>query len=230
MCKHKILIVEDDAALAEGVRLNLELSGFHARIVNTVKEARVQLDEGYPDLLLLDINLPDGDGTLFAAEIKKKGNLPFIFLTARDLDEDMIAGFMTGADDYITKPFHVLVLVQRVKAVLRRYEKLQEQSRVVEVGNLSIDFEGYTVMKNGEPLSLTPTEFKLLEKFCANPGIVLTRGTLLEALWDKDGNFVDEHTLTIFVSRLRQKIADEEFSYIRTVYGTGYTWMGDVHG
>ena len=149
---------------------------------------------------------------------------------ARDMDEDMIAGFRAGADDYITKPFHIQVLVERVRAVLRRYQPSMEVKNQIQTGNLIIDFESYTVLKSGKPLSLTPTEFKLLEKFLRNPGIVLTRQVLIDELWDNDGNYVDEHTLTIFVSRLRSKIADREFTYIKTVYGTGYRWTGAENG
>lgn len=230
MDKLKILIIEDDIALAEGLKLNLELSGFAASIAFAIKDAKRKLDAGHADLLLLDVNLPDGDGVTFANEIRNRREIPIIFLTARDMDEDMIAGFQAGADDYITKPFNVQVLIQRVNAVLRRYLPVEDAKKRQKIGHLEIDFESYIVTRKGEPLSLTPTEFKLLVKFCQNPGIVLTRNVLLDELWDQDGNFVDEHTLTIFVSRLRTKISDEEFSYIKTVYGTGYRWIGEENG
>lgn len=223
----RVLVIEDDVALAEGLKLNLELAGYLPDVVYGVKEAERFLDECQVDLLLLDVNLPDGNGVVFARELRGRMDIPIIFLTARDLDEDMIVGFQAGADDYITKPFNVQVLIQRVNAVLRRYQAVQEEAARLSVGNLVIDFESYTVMKNGDVLSLTPTEFKLLVKFCQNPGIVLTRQVLLDELWDKEENYVDEHTLTIFVSRLRSKISDETYSYIKTVYGTGYRWIGE---
>lgn len=223
---NKILITEDDAVLAEGVKMNLEVSGFTVLIAHNIKEASACLTEENICLLILDVNLPDGDGVEFARNLRTRQKLPIIFLTAKDMDEDMIAGFQAGADDYITKPFNIQVLIQRVGAVLRRYQPLEEEMTATKVGNLSIDFESYTVMKKGKMLSLTPTEFKLLAMFCQNPGIVLTRQVLLETLWDKEENYVDEHTLTIFVSRLRGKISDEKFTYIKTVYGTGYRWIG----
>lgn len=230
----KILITEDDTVLAEGVKINLELSGFSVLIAHNIEEAKGYLtadtQTGQFSLLILDVNLPDGDGIRFAREIRASLSIPIIFLTAKDMDEDMIAGFQAGADDYITKPFNVQVLLQRVYAVLRRYQTVEAETKSMKVGNLGIDFESYTVEKNGKTLSLTPTEFKLLAKFCQNPGIVLTRQVLLQELWDKEENFVDEHTLTIFVSRLRGKISDEEFTYIKTVYGTGYRWIGAEKG
>lgn len=223
----RILIIEDDTALAEGIRLNLELAGYQADIVYSIKEAEDFFRHSDASLLLLDVNLPDGNGVNFARSIRSRRDIPIVFLTARDLDEDMIVGFQAGADDYITKPFNIQVLIQRVNAVLRRYQAIQEDVECLTVGNLEIDFKSYTVAKKGVILSLTPTEFRLLTKFCRNPGIVLTRQVLLEELWDKDENYVDEHTLTIFVSRLRSKISDETFSYIKTVYGTGYRWIGE---
>ena len=232
----RILIIEDDDVLAQGLKFNLELAGFSADTASDLKEAKRKLDnvlwagtgsEAGWQLLILDVNLPDGDGFAFAGSLRKERDIPVIFLTARDLDEDMMRGFETGADDYITKPFNVQILVQRVRAVLKRYRMGNEKKERIKAGNLAIDFRSWQVWKNGEELILTPTEFKLLKKFCNNPGIVLTRTALLESLWDKEENYVDEHTLTIFISRLRSKISDKEHAYIRTIYGTGYQWMGE---
>ena len=232
----RILIIEDDDILAQGVKFNLELAGFFADTASDLKEAKRKLDDvqetgtGYGtewQLLILDVNLPDGDGFVFADSLRKEYDIPVIFLTARDLDEDMMRGFETGADDYITKPFNVQILVQRVRAVLNRYRAGNEKKERIKAGNLEIDFQSWQVWKNGDELTLTPTEFKLLKKFCDNPGIVLTRAVLLEALWDQEENYVDEHTLTIFISRLRSKIADRDHAYIRTIYGTGYQWTGE---
>lgn len=231
----RILIIEDDDVLAQGVKFNLELAGFSADMASDLEEAKKKLyaapqtgagsEEGW-QLLILDVNLPDGDGFSFAGSLRKEREIPVIFLTARDLDEDMMRGFEIGADDYITKPFNVLILVQRVRAVLKRYHAGSRKRERVKTGNLEIDFQSWQVWKSGVELTLTPTEFRLLKKFCDNPGIVLTRRVLLETMWDKEEKFIDEHTLTMFVSRLRSKISDEEHSYIRTVYGTGYQWMG----
>ena len=176
----RILIIEDDDILAQGVKFNLELAGFFADTASDLKEAKRKLDDvreigtgsGW-QLLILDVNLPDGDGFAFADSLRKEYDIPMIFLTARDLDEDMMRGFETGADDYITK-----ILVQRVRAVLNRYRAGNEKKERIKAGNLEIDFQSWQVWKNGDELTLTPTEFKLLKKFCDNPGIVLTRAVL----------------------------------------------------
>lgn len=227
----QILIIEDDDILAEGVKMNLALAGFGCRTAGSLDEGARILGKESCDLLILDVNLPDGDGLSFARRVRKKGNLPVIFLTAKDMDEDVMRGFETGADDYVTKPFNVQILIQRVRAVLGRYRagtgEKERGRNEVRTGNLEIDFASWTIRKNGEELILTPTEFRLLKKFCENTGIVLTREVLMEELWDREGNYVDEHTLTIFISRLRSKIADDTYTYIKTIYGTGYKWIGD---
>ena len=224
----QILIIEDDDILAEGVRFNLSLAGFSASCVPDLKGAEKALRDGKWDLLLLDVNLPDGDGLAFAAWLRGGvSEISVIFLTAKDMDEDMMRGFAAGADDYITKPFNVQILIQRVKAVLNRYHAGKRKEECLRAGSLEIDLRSWQVRKNGEAVPLTPTEFRLLKKFCENPGIVLTRDVLLEEMWDSEGKDVDEHTLTIFISRLRSKLADENDTYIRTVYGIGYQWIGE---
>lgn len=150
-----------------------------------------------------------------------------VYWVNRKSKESNMERILIIEDDYITKPFNVQILVQRVRAVLNRYRAGNEKKERIKAGNLEIDFQSWQVWKNGDELTLTPTEFKLLKKFCDNPGIVLTRAVLLEALWDKEDNYVDEHTLTIFISRLRSKIADRDHAYIRTIYGTGYQWTGE---
>ncbi len=231
-----VLIVEDDIYLAEGIKMNLKMAGLDAECVYNLEGAAAYLDGRQWDLVLADINLPDGEGTELIGRIRLKEKIPVIFLTARDSDEDVIRGFEAGADDYITKPFNVQILIQRIRAVLRRYkgagtttesDRAEQTGSVRQIGNLRIDLDGHEVRRNGEVITLTRTEFRILSIFCENPGIVLTREVLLEALWDKDGNFVDEHNLTVFVSRLRTKISDEKYSYIKTVYGTGYRWIGE---
>lgn len=221
-----ILVVEDDMILNAGLCYNLNLLGYQTEAVYDIATARNKIAEQEWAICILDVNLPDGDGIEFGRELRKKTKVPIIFLTARDMDEDMIRGFDAGADDYITKPFNVKILLQRVQAILRRCQEA-EADVIYRCGNLEIDFEGYIVKKNGKALTLTPTEYKLLYKFCKNSGNVLTRQVLLEELWDKNENYVDEHTLTINVSRLRSKIADETFSYIKTIYGIGYQWIGE---
>ena len=191
----QILIIEDDDILAEGVKMNLALAGFGCRTAGTLDEGARMLGKEPCDLLILDVNLPDGDGLSFARRVRKKGNLPVIFLTAKDMDEDVMRGFETGADDYVTKPFNVQILTQRVRAVLGRYRagtgEKERGRNEVRTGNLEIDFASWTIRKNGEELILTPTEFRLLKKFCENTGIMLTREVLMEELRDREGNYVD---------------------------------------
>jgi len=223
-----ILIIEDDEILNAGLCYNLNLEGYQTESAYDIATAKKKFAEHEWALCILDVNLPDGDGITYGQGIRKQTKVPIIFLTARDMDEDMIRGFDAGADDYITKPFNVKILMQRVQAILRRCQETDEKV-IFRCGNLEIDFDGYIVKKSGKILILTPTEYKLLCKFSKNPGNVLTRQVLLEDLWDKNENYVDEHTLTINISRLRSKITDETYSYIKTIYGMGYQWMGERH-
>ena len=221
----RILVVEDDEMLGAGLCYNLELEGFKITLVQSFADAAERIETELWDMVILDVNLPDGDGFSLAEKIQRRAKTPLIFLTACDLDDDVLKGFELGADDYITKPFNIKIVIKRINAVFRRTEASRKELFVC--GNLGIDFEKRTASKNGEPLILTPTEFKLLQLFCKNPGKVLTRKILLESLWDNEGNFVDEHTLTINVSRLRSKISDESSDYIKTIYGMGYEWSGE---
>lgn len=224
----RILVIEDDEMLNAGICFNLQKAGYDPIPVNNLTSAQPLIRKQEIDLILLDVNLPDGNGFDFARKIKSYNQKPFIFITAHELDDEIINGFELGADDYITKPFNIKVVMQRIQAVLRRVSGVSHDT-VLNCGNLMINFETHTVKKNGTPLSLTPTEFKLLYIFVKNPGTALTRSLLLEKLWDSEGNFVDEHTLTINISRLRSKLSDETYHYIKTIYGMGYQWIGDVH-
>lgn len=222
----QILIIEDDEMLNAGLCYNLQAAGYTPTPAYDLKTARDLLHSRKWDLILLDVNLPDGDGFTFAGQIRRDSDVPVIFLTAQDMDEDMVKGFEAGADDYITKPFNIKVVLQRIRAVLNRCGKAKDADEVL-CGNLRINLAEMSVQKGSFPLALTPTEFKLLKTFLQNQGQVLTREIILEKLWDCEGNFVDEHTLTINVSRLRSKISDEQYTYIKTVYGVGYQWIGD---
>lgn len=224
----RILVVEDDELLNGGICFNLQSSGHEPLPVYDLKSAEGFVKAQNIDLILLDVNLPDGNGFDFAERIRHYNQKPLIFLTAHELDEEVMRGFDLGADDYITKPFHIKIAMQRIQAVLRRSSG-EAKTNVYECGHLRIDFESHTVTKSGEKLTLTPTEFKLLQVFVKNPGAALTRTLLLEKLWDSEGNFVDEHTLTINISRLRSKIGDGDYNYIKTIYGMGYQWIGDSH-
>lgn len=221
-----ILVIEDDQMLNAGLCYNLQLEGFTATPAYNLKTANEYISTQQWALILLDVNLPDGNGFTFAKNLNTTMKIPLIFLTAHDMDEDVMMGFDVGADDYITKPFNIKVVIQRIKAVLRRSGMNKVKNTVQECGNLKIDIMNHSVEKSGQNLALTPTEFKLLQAFLQNANQIMTRQNLLEKLWDNDSNFVDEHTLTINISRLRAKIADEEYTYIKTIYGMGYQWMG----
>lgn len=220
---NSILIVEDDIIINGGIRLYLEKQGYDIASAYSVQEALKQLDQTY-DLVLLDINLPDGNGLDLCKEIRKKGVL-VIFLTANDTEEDMIEGFEQGCDDYIAKPFSVKVLAQRIKAVLRRGTILDKEDTFSYEG-LEIDFKKMTVQVQEKPVKLSSTEFKLLACLVKNRGQVMTRAALLDKIWDCDSNYVDKNTLSVHIRRLRQKLEPDAKNpkYILTVFGIGYTF------
>lgn len=212
-----ILIIEDDPLLAAGLAYNLERLGHATMQVETGKEGLHQLIAQGPKLVLLDVNLPDINGFELAKNIRQKTTAPIIFITAHDLDEEIVEAFRLGADDYITKPFNLQVALGRIGAVLRRSAPSEGAS--LQCGALRLDPATAHVAHDGETLSLTPTEYRLLLALFQNQGQVLTREQLLGRLWDATGNFVDEHTLTLNVSRLRNKVGA---GYIQTVRGLGY--------
>ena len=177
-------------------------------------------------MIVLDINLPDGNGFDFCRDIKESHpDTAVIFLTANDMESDMLKGYELGADDYVTKPFPMSVFQKKVAALLARIRK-QSGGDFYNDGNLFINFTEMTATRGGESISFTPMEYRLLKVLTKNPQIVLTRQVLLEKLWDIDGNFVDEHALTSTISRVRNKIEKPAHAYIKTVYGMGYMWIG----
>ena len=220
----KILVVEDDLALSAGLCFALDEAGHLTAAAYTCQKARQLLKTGQFDLVILDVNLPDGNGFDICRECKSSApERPVIFLTANDLERDELNGFDLGADDYIIKPFRIQVLKRRVEAVLRRGTA---GSDCFDDGFLRLDFQALTAARNGERLSITPNEYKLLRLLTANAGAVMTRRLLLEKLWDSGGNFIDDHTLTVTMNRLRAKIEDAGHTYIQTVRGMGYVWTG----
>ena len=223
---NKILVVEDDEMLNYGLCYNLELDEYKAVPAHDVAAALQKIRSENFDLVILDVNLPDGDGFVLCGKIKEKQDIPVIFLTARDLEDDAVRGFELGADDYITKPFNIRILRKKVAAVLKRVRKTENKS-LHTYGDLVIDFDRLTAAIKNEPVMLTPTEYKILKIFTNNPDILLTRQGLMEKLYDVDSDFVDEHALTVNINRLRSKIENRERKYIRTVYGMGYIWAGE---
>lgn len=224
----KILVVEDDLALSAGLCFELDTSGYLTVAAYNCQKAQQLLKSDCFDLAILDVNLPDGNGFDLCREVKKNySDLPIIFLTANDLEQDVLNGFDLGADDYITKPFNIQILKRRVEVALRRGASGAKLSaECYDDGFLSLDFSALIAVRNGEKLAITPNEYKMLRLMTANAGNIVTRQILLEKLWDCDGNYIDDHTLTVTMNRLRAKIEDADHSYIQTVRGMGYIWTG----
>lgn len=219
-----VLIAEDDPVINGGIKYFLEKNGLKAVSVFSCGEAEKALNNGF-SLIILDINLPDGSGLELCCKIREKSDIPIIFLTANDTDEDMIEGFRSGCDDYISKPFSVEVLLQRIKAVLRRSAS-GESKDIFTYKGLTVDFGKMNVFVDSEPVKLSATEYKLLEVLIKNKCQVLTRNTLFERVWDIDGDFIDENTLSVHIKRLRSKLREDSRNpkYIITVFGIGYTF------
>lgn len=222
----RILVVEDDVMLNSGLCYNLELDEYKAIPVHDAASALEKIQGESFDLIILDVNLPDGDGFDLCKKIKSIQDTPVVFLTARDLESDVMAGFELGADDYITKPFNINIFRKKVAVILKRSEKSADKNLYL-CGDLVIDFDKLAASIKDEPVIFTPTEYKILKIFTSNPNILLSRQVFLEKLYDVDANFVDEHTLTVNVNRLRNKIETKDRKYIKTVYGMGYIWDGD---
>lgn len=219
----QLLVVEDDQELNASICYMLKKAGYDVATSCTIQEAKEQYLAQPPHLILLDVNLPDGEGFTFCQWVKKDKRTPVIFLTARDLEEDALTGYELGAEDYITKPFSMNILLKKIGLILKRQK--EQGYEVFTDGFLKIDAERAKVFVKEVECQVTPTEYRLLKVFLANKGQLLTYGVLMEQLWDCKGQFVDKHTLAVNVNRLRMKIEDEEHKYISNVYGMGYQWL-----
>ena len=213
----KILLVEDDAFLRDGLCEMLGKEGYTVVSVSTVADASRSLDDSI-NLIILDVMLPDGNGFDFCESVRGKGwGVPILFLTACDDEIQIVRGLDAGGDDYVTKPFKLLELMSRVRALLRR----NMASSVVKSSDLVIDMGNMTVRKNDEIIFVTKTEFQILSMLIRNNGIIVTRGVLLKSIWDDNGDFIDDNTLSVHISRLREKIGA---AHIKTIRGVGYRW------
>ena len=224
----KILVVEDDLTLSAGICFELDCNGYLTIAAYNCKKANRLIQSDRFDLAILDVNLPDGNGFDLCRTFKDTHpELPVIFLTANHLEQDILNGFDLGADEYITKPFSMKILLRRVEVALRRNTSAQQQAADAwSDGFLTLDFGKLLAVRGSEKIIVTSNEYKLLKVLTENAGNILTRQTLLERLWDVDGSFVDDHALTVTVNRLRAKIEDDTHTYIKTVRGMGYVWMG----
>ena len=220
----KILLIEDDIALGNGIRLALQNPSLQITLCYTLTEGRNVLDWERFDLLILDINLPDGSGLDLLNEVRKIRAVPIILLTANDMEMDIVTGLESGADDYITKPFSLAVLRARVNAQLRR--SISPKSTCTEIDGFQFDFDRMEFRKDGQLVELSKTEQKLLRILVENRGQTLTRTVLVDRIWTDGADYVDENALSVTVKRLRDKLEDSPSSpkYLKTVYGIGYTW------
>ncbi len=219
----KILIVEDDKTIAEGLEYSLISEGFEVTLCESKKDADRKSGEKF-DLYLLDLSLPDGSGYEICRNVKKKNKAPVIFLTACDDEVNVVMGLDMGADDYITKPFRIRELISRIKAALRHYQNADTVSDTIRVENILINTKQAKVYRDGAEVFLTSLEYRLLLVFLNNPGQILTRNQLLQGIWDIDGNFINDNTLSVYIKRLREKLEEESQDprIIITVRGLGY--------
>ena len=223
---HRILLVEDDLSLIDGLEFSLRKNGFEADVARTVKEALAQLAAQKYDLLLLDLTLPDGSGFEICRKARQASNVPIIFLTASDEEVNVVMGLDMGGDDYITKPFKLNELVSRINALLRRAGISKALQTELKSNGITVRLDENRVLKDRLEIELTVVEYRLLCLLMQNPNNVLTRAVLLDKLWDGSGSFVDDNTLSVYVRRLRSKIEDdpENPMYLLTARGVGYKW------
>lgn len=219
----KIFVLEDDEAIGIGLSYTLQSEKFDVTLAKTVKNAYEIIEKDSFDLYLLDLTLPDGNGYDVCKAIKAKTDSPVIFLTAFDDEVNVVTGFELGADDYISKPFRVRELLARIRACLKRYSKNPDEKKV-QIGELTVLPAEAKVLLGGKEVILTSMEYRLLLTFISNRGKILTRQRLLEDIWDVEGDFVNDNTLTVYIKRLRDKIEKdtENPEYIKTVRGMGY--------
>ena len=222
--KRLVMVLEDDIDLAEGIELSLKSEELNFIMCKTITEARKALALYQFDLLIFDINLPDGNGLDFCRELKKKMQIPIALLTAKSMELDIVKGLESGADDYITKPFSLMVLRARIRALIRRNTTTGEQEYRDSV--FLFRFETMEFYKNGVQIELSKTEQRILYLLVSNPNTILTRERLLEWVWPDGTEYVEDNALSVGIRRLRDKLEEDVSnpSCIKTVYGKGYVW------
>lgn len=222
--KETIFVVEDNWELNQGICHMLEKEGYQTKSAHSIKEAKAILAGWRADLLLLDVNLPDGEGFALCERVRKTSDIPVLFLTARDIEEDVLKGYEMGAEDYVTKPFSMKILLKKLRVILRRDK--DGKTPVWDDGYLKIDVGRARVEIEGTDCPVTPTEIRILQEFISHKGQLLTYEVLLDRLWEGGSQFVDKHALAVNMGRLRSKIEDDAHKYISNVYGMGYQWIG----
>lgn len=222
----RILLLEDDLSLMNGLSFALKKQGFETHIARTLREADELWTDGKYDLLVLDVSLPDGSGFTFCQKVRLTSKVPIIFLTASDEETSIIMGLDIGGDDYITKPFKLGVMISRINALLRRAGSFQMADTELQSNGIKVLLLQGQAFKKGKLLDLTAAEYKLLCFFMRNPNVVLTKEQILDKLWDCEENYIDSSALTVYMRRLRMKIEDDpgEPQMLLTVRGMGYKW------
>lgn len=225
--KQRIMILEDDEDLAEGISLSLNSADLEFVLCKTIAQARDMLQRQSFELLIFDINLPDGSGLELCREIRRSSRVPIALLTAKDMELDIVKGLECGADDYITKPFSLMVLRARVRALLRRNSGKQKSEYRDKV--FQFYFDTMKFYKDGNSIELSKTEQRILYLLVFNPGQILTRERLLEWTWPDGTEYVEDNALSVGIRRLRDKLEDVSSKpvHIKTIYGKGYMWEKD---
>ena len=223
---NRILLLDDELSLINGLSFAFKKQGYEADVARTIKDADNLWGDGKYDLLVLDVSLPDGSGFDFCRNVRQVSKVPIIFLTASDEETSIIMGLDIGGDDYITKPFKLGVLVSRINALLRRAKDFDSANTELQSNGIKVLLVQGQAYKNGELLDLTAGEYKLLCLFMQNPNAVLSKEQILDKLWDCEGNYIDNSTLTVYIRRLRTKIEDNpgEPQMLLTVRRMGYKW------
>lgn len=220
----RILILEDELSIRRSIEISLQKEGYEVKTAGSISEAEQIMGAFTPEMLLCDINLPDGSGLDYIKSIRNKTNAHFIMLTALDQETDMVIGYEAGADDYIAKPFSLSVLIMKINAYFRK--ESASENKIIKAGNVKVEKTAMKVYVNDIEVSLSKNEWKLLLMFIENPNIILSKEQILEKIFDIDSDFVDENTVAVNITRLRKKLSsgDDGKNLIKNVRGLGYVW------
>lgn len=225
----EILLVEDEESVNRGIEFTLTKEGYEVETAGSIREAEELLRRRSPQLVICDVNLPDGSGLDLIREIRKTSMVHIICLTALDTEMDQVMGYEAGADDYVTKPFSLSVLVLKVNAFFKRFRRDGSDPSLIRSGDMIFHLSEMKAQKGGQEISFTKNEWKMLKLFLEHPRQILSKNQILERLFDADGDFVDENTVAVNIRRLREKIETDSShpEYIRNVRGLGYLWDCD---
>ena len=225
----KILLLEDEESLNRGISLKLKKEGYEVLSATGVSEAKEMFRDNEVDLIISDISMEDGNGLEFCQSVRKASDVYVIFLTALDQEVDIVNGYDAGADDYITKPFSLMVLISKVNALMRRIGSTHEEGNVLTSGSIQVWCREMKVFQEEQEVLLSKKEIQLLLYFLEHPKQIISKEQILESVWDMDGQFVDDNTVPVTISRLKRKLsAEEDYEYIKNVRGLGYLWTTEV--